>query len=247
MSDSVAGICWPHGGTVGCITVTSNLISGKFAAQHGNDAIANCTLAPAGKYRNGAARSWCRTHQHYWGVSADLAALAASGVQRCASHAALMGYVLEPLLLDLRHYASVTLAGNKHGVSVEALPLSSSAAALRTTVPALALACDRSAPLFGSAAIVQLNVTPPALHALHAAGISGMQTGCVNCARCGHPHLDLGTFASRAHRRHYCGNCGHDATHSTLPIVSNPLLALFNINGMWRHGAYSNVHGHTVL
>ncbi len=240
MADRVAGICWPHGGTVGCISVTSNLISGNFPAQHGNDAVVDCSLAPAGKYRNGAARWWCRTHQHYWGVLADLAALAASGVQRCADHAAPMGYVLDPLVLVLREHASLSLACDAHGISVQA-------SGLRATVPALALACDPQAPLFSNSAILQLNITPPALQALWGARQSGMPTGSVDCAKCGHPHLDLGNFASTAHRRHYCGNCGHDATHSTQPIVSNPLLALSNADWTRLHGGDSNVHGHTVL
>ena len=79
MPEGVAGICWPHGGTVGCITVDSKLIYGQFPALHGDDAAVCCQLTPAGKYRNGAARAWCRAHQQYWGVKADLAALAATG------------------------------------------------------------------------------------------------------------------------------------------------------------------------
>ena len=187
MPDTVAGICWPHGGTVGCITVTTKVISGHFPATQGDDAIVCCCLVPAGKYRNGAARVWCRAHQQYWGVKADLAALEASGVQRCAGHAAAMGYVRDPLVLDLRRHARVSLARVAGGIEVNT-------PTLRATVPALALACDPAAPLFGCGAIVQVNVTPPALDALRAARQGGMETGCVECARCGHPHTDKRQF-----------------------------------------------------
>ena len=224
MPQTVAGIAWPQGGTVGHITVTSALISGTFAASDGNDGRVDCSLAPAGKYRNGARRAWCRTHQQYWGVKADLAAFAASGVYRCASHQAPMGYVIAPLLLELASYASMSISYGMDGMQLAAQP--HAAPPWRATVAACAILCDRAAPLFGDPAIVQVNLTPPALQALAEARRSGQQIGCVNCARCGHPHLDLGSFAVTSHRRHYCGNCGHDATHSPHALVSNPLHAL---------------------
>ena len=87
------------------------------------------------------------------------------------------------------------------------------------TVPALAIQVAGTG-VFRHPDIVQLNLTPPALAAM------AMADGCVDCARCGYPHLDLGAFAGRPHRRHTCGHCGHDATHSGAAIISNPLLAL---------------------
>ncbi len=243
MIDQVRGICWPHTATVGFLTVTTPFIRGHFPALHGNDGIACCDITPAGKYRNGAARSWCRTHQHYWGVKADLAALAASGLARCACHAHNMGYVLDPLVLDLRHYERVVVAGEPSGMHVRAVPHAQGQAVLVATVPALAIVPDM--PLFGDCAIVQVNITPPALAALAAAGSGAI--GCIACARCGHPHLDLGAFASSAHRRHYCGNCGHDATHSRHALVSNPLSCLMNTYGARLQFSGSNVHGHTML
>ena len=247
MIEDTTGICWPHAGTVGHISVTHRTIQGIFAGRHGNDGIASCVMLQAGKYRNGAPRAWCRTHQHYWGVKADLAALAASGLQRCARHAEPMGYVIDPLVLDMRLFATVSIHLDSNGIQVEARPHASRASLLRASVPALALACDTVTPLFGDPAIVQVNITPPALQALAAARRSGQASGCVDCGRCGHPHLDLGTFASAAHRRHYCGNCGHDATHSVPPMVSNPLLALLGAYAARLHIGDPNVHFHTML
>jgi hypothetical protein len=245
MTQAVAGICWPHGGTVGHITVTDPLIHGSFPARHGADGIGACSLTPAGKYRNGAARMWCRTHQRYWGVKADLADLAASGQQRCAGHAAPMGYALGAPVLALGDYASLVIRHSAHGVHIAAQPFS--APTWEATVAACALGCDPAAPLFGDPAIIQVNITPPALRALSAARSSGERTGCVHCARCGHPHLDLGGFAAAQHRRHYCGHCGHDATHSKQALISHPLLTLLSAFAGRLHIPDSNVHGHTVL
>jgi len=41
-----------------------------------------------------------------------------------------------------------------------------------------------------------------------------------------YPHLDLGDFADKPHRKHFCGNCGRDSTWSKKPIVSTPLKPL---------------------
>ncbi len=148
------------------------------------------------------------SHQTYWGVKADLA----RADDRCHAAALPLQLVRGPLLLALppeqaggQQRLCLTLRGDVidvRGAGVEA------------SVPALALAV---AGLFRQSAITRLNVTPPALAAMAHAD------GCVDCARCGYPHLDLGPFAVRAHRRHTCGQCGHDATYSGAAMVSNPL------------------------
>jgi methionine synthase II (cobalamin-independent) len=40
--------------------------------------------------------------------------------------------------------------------------------------------------------------------------------------------LDLGSFALKPHRKHFCGNCGCDSTWSKVPIVSTPLKTLYD-------------------
>ncbi len=216
-----AGIAWMHAGTVGNIAVTTPLIRGAFSGREGSDGLLACDLVAAGKYRNGAARQWCRTHQTYWGVKADLAALAACGQQRCASHAEPMAYVLDPVVLDMHRYSRVeiTCTANRDlslATFVAGQPEPSG------SHKALAIACT----LFNNPSIVQVNITPPAVQAYVAARNAGRHVGCIDCARCDHPHLDLGAFASKPHRRHYCGNCGNDSTHSAGDIVSSPLHAL---------------------
>ncbi len=51
---------------------------------------------------------------------------------------------------------------------------------------------------------------------------------CINCSQCGYPHLDLGDFARKPHRKHFCGNCGCDSTWSPGHIVSTPLKPLYD-------------------
>lgn len=241
----VAGICWPHAATVGHIAVSSGQIAGYFPAGRGDDAVVGCVLVAAGKYRNGAARQWCRTHQHYWGVKADLAALAASGEQRCAHHLDKMGYALNPPVIDLAACASVTITSAPDGaIAFASVPTGATApvtapamAAVAPAMPsatppatarcaALALRISATGALFPGTDIVQVNITPPALLAYTRARAAGQALGCVDCARCGHPHLDLGSFADTPHRRHYCGNCGTDSTHSPAPMISSPIHAL---------------------
>jgi hypothetical protein len=200
---SRSAIAWSGTATVGHIAVSTLTLTGELAR-----GLPDCSLAPCGKFRNGAPRWWCVSHQCHWGVKADLAR--ADGRCRAAAHP--LSVALDPVVIDA-------------GASGPAAPLllSLDGAAIRIdgarTVQALAI---KLAPgsMFAQRAINYVNVTPPALAALAQAD------GCVDCARCGYPHLDLGEFAARAHRRHTCGHCGHDATHSGAAIVSNPLFAL---------------------
>lgn len=233
MQRQAGGMCWPLDATVGHIAVETDRLSGDFPADQGADAIVDCLLVAAGKYRNGAARHWCRTHQVYWGVKADLADLAASGRRRCARHADKMGYALHPPVIDLAACAGATIAATADGAMEFAVIPAGAGAGAGAAVPpaptrcaALALRDSSGRALFPGTAIVQVNITPPALLAYIEARAGGRALGCVCCARCAHPHLDLGSFAQKPHRRHYCGNCGSDSTHSPGAMISSPLHAL---------------------
>lgn len=200
MPQTRRAIAWRTGATVGHIAVASPTLTGELG-----DGRVDCQLAPAGKFRNGAPRWWCVSHQCHWGVKADLEC--ADGCCRAATLP--LSVVIDPLVIDLDAGAPLLLARAGEGIRINDVQ----------TVAALAL---RIAPgsVFAQTAITHINLTPPALAAL------ALADGCVDCARCGYPHLDLGEFAVRAHRRHTCGHCGHDATHSGAAIVSHPLWAL---------------------
>lgn len=237
LAEQVNGICWPHTATVGHVTVTTPLIRGSFPAMQGSDGVACCDIAPAGKYRNGAARSWCRVHQQYWGIKSDLAAAAIAGSQHCARHAQPMHYVRDPLVIDPRAHASmvISLAGNALKVRLDGGAPSSHAA--------LAIRYDAATHLFAAPDIIQINITPAVV-----AGCTATETpDCIACAKCRHPHLDLGSFASNAHQRHYCGYCGNDSTHSKGPIISNPLVLLLKHYRASLQLGSSIVHGDNML
>jgi hypothetical protein len=70
-----AAIVWAEGRTLGNVVPFSETILGKFPKEEsGSGALLPCDIVGAGKFRNGAARWWCRTHQVHWGTKADLEA-----------------------------------------------------------------------------------------------------------------------------------------------------------------------------
>ena len=222
---TLPGISWPLQATVGHIAVATPGITGHFKAGAGTDATVECELVEAGKFRNGAARQWCRTHQCYWGVKADLAQLDATGRRQCKLQGGAMGYVLYPEVFDpASHHASSLTLGEDGLLHLQARP-DAGGALLARTARALAIDCSSLPSLFHPS-ILQINITPPAAAAYVRAQREAVPLGCSDCSRCGHPHLDLGEFAVEPHRRHYCGNCGHDGTHSAQAMVSNPLQRL---------------------
>lgn len=229
---TLPGMCWPLQASTGDLAVSTANITGHFGAGAGLDAVVQCALRPAGKFRNGAARHWCRTHQCYWGTQADLAEAQATQGQRCRQHAGPMGYALYPELFDPMQFHAATLRPGQDGTLQLRARADLGGALLARDTSALAIDC-RALPGVFHADIVQLNITPPAVQAWTAALLAGVPLGCSDCARCGHPHLDLGDFALAPHRRHTCGHCGHDATYSAAAIVSTPL---------WRLRAFALQH-----
>lgn len=218
-------MCWPLHATVGNLAVATATISGHFRAGAGHDGLVLCELMSAGKFRNGAARHWCRSHQCHWGSKADLADFAASQHMRCKQHASPMGYVLYPEIFDISRYHAITLDYLDDGSMRLRARANDGGALFARDVSALVIDNSSLHGLFHPS-IVQINITPPAAQAYAAALRSGVALGCVDCARCGHPHLDLGEFALSPHRRHLCGYCGYDAVHGSNACVSTPLQRL---------------------
>ena len=222
---TLPGICWPLQASTGDLGAATPHITGHFRAGAGMDAVGLCDILPAGKFRNGAARHWCRTHQCYWGARADLAGWQATGHMRCRQHASPMGYVLYPELFDPMQFHATTLRLGPEGSLQLRARADDGGALYARDAAAVAIDC-RALPGLFHPDIVQLNIPPPAAQAYAAALRAGAPLGCSDCACCGHPHLDLGSFALAPHRRHSCGHCGHDASYSPVAIVSSPLWRL---------------------
>jgi hypothetical protein len=103
----VQAICWSYGRTLGNIAAFSSNMIGHFPAQSGSDAVLPCDFIPAGKFRNGADRWWCKTHQSHWGTKADHESYDHSKVLACANRDQRLNYVISPNVLNVHEYAEV--------------------------------------------------------------------------------------------------------------------------------------------
>lgn len=242
MDDAVQqpAICWSYGRTIGNIAVFSEQLLGSFPAASGDDAVLPCDFVSAGKFRHGAPRWWCRTHQTHWGTIADEAAYSQSGEMRCGNHAQPMSYAVAPLTLDLGHHAEVgiwcsmpaalssegEIKARRPRIHVHVRPEAGGKKTIDGDYPVVSVRYASSANLFGAQDITRVNITPPAAFEFVLGLENGRPMECINCSHCGYPHLDLGSFAVKPHRKHFCGNCGRDSTWSKEEIVSTPLMPL---------------------
>ena len=239
LAEKVA-ICWASGRTLGNIAVQSPTLLGRFPEQEGNNATLPCDFGSAGKFRHGAERLWCRTHQTHWGTKADLESYEQQGEMRCANWAQSMNYVVEPLTIDLDDYAAVgiwcSMPAALSTVKIKRRPPKIHVHARKNAddekkihdrdFNAVSLKYRTNSGMFDSEEITRVNITPPAAFDFVYALESGQEMSCISCSRCGYPHLDLADFARKPHRKHFCGNCGRDSTWSREPIVSTPLKPL---------------------
>ncbi|MDP9024463.1 MAG: hypothetical protein M3N13_03680 [Candidatus Eremiobacteraeota bacterium] len=241
----VAPICWAYGGTLGNIAIFTPSMLASFPAEAGCDVTLPCDFVNAGKFRHGAGRWWCRTHHSHWGMKSDLETFRRSHVMACSNRDRPISYVVSPEKIDPAAAAEVaiwcsmpTAISNKPIVSrrpmihVHVRPHVGGKKTVDRDFPAVAVD-DASLGLFGDAGNNQINITPPAAFEFMRALESEREMGCISCSYCRYPHLDLGEFAQRPHRKHFCANCGHDNTWSSTAIVSTPLKPLHDRLAKW--------------
>jgi hypothetical protein len=233
-------ICWAYGRTLGNIAVFNQEVIGSFSAQAGSNALLACDIVDAGKFRHGAARWWCRTHQTHWGTKADVEAARQAGFIVCANHRQPMSYVLNPFQLTLENHlevgvwCSLPAAYSNVGdipfrapkIHVHVRDSESGHKQVDSDFSAISIHYNSARDLFENTCITKVNITPPAAFEFLRAIVNGYNMDCVGCSYCHYPHLDLGSFAITPHRKHFCGNCGRDSTWSKYPIVSTPLKPL---------------------
>lgn len=236
----VKAICWSYGRTLGNIAMFSDTLMGSFPHEHGVDAELACDFVNAGKFRNGAERWWCRTHQTHWGLKADIAAYEQSGVMCCGNRGQRMNYVRTPFEISVQEvgevgiWCSLPAALSSFGevkprpprIHVHVRPEVGGKKSVDQDFQAISLRYSSMLGLFASNKITQVSVTPPAAYEFLRGMVEGQPMDCVNCSHCGVPHLDLGSFARKPHRKHFCGNCGRDSTWSKEEICSTPLKPL---------------------
>lgn len=232
-------ICWSYGRTLGNIAVFTQSMLGSFPNHSGADALLPCDFVNAGKYRHGADRWWCRTHQCHWGTKADIESYDRSKRMICANHEQRMHYVVAPFEIDMTKHAEVGIwCSMPPAISTGVLDLRpprihvhvrrepGGKKVIDRDFEAIAVLYNGTLGLFDNPDITRVNITPPAAFEFVRSLEVGRDMGCVACSHCGYPHLDLGDFAERPHRKHFCANCGRDSTWSKEPIVSTPLKLL---------------------
>lgn len=235
----VSAICWSYGRTLGNIAVQSSSLLGHFPSKSGQDALLPCDFVEAGKFRHGAPRWWCRTHQTHWGTKGDVGSLAKFGAMRCANHEQAMCYVVAPQTINVDDFAEVgvwcsmpaamstaEIPARAPRIHVHVRPEEGGPKTIDRDFSALSIVYSEKLGLFGNSEITRVNVTPPAAFDFVCGLELGRPMGCINCSHCGYPHLDLGDFARKPHRKHFCGNCGRDSTWSKEEIISTPLQLL---------------------
>lgn len=234
-----SAVCWAQNTTIGNIAVSSEEVFGSFDGKAGNDAVLPCHIVPCGKYRNGAKRWYCKTHQMHWGTKADIAALPPTGEVTCSNHTLGMSYVVEPMVVEFNDFEEI-------GIWCSLPPAMSSQKIIQSSpkihihkrfsgadkkqldrdFDAIVCSYNQDLGLFANQEITQIQVTPPAAFEFVSSLEEGREMGCVTCKKCGYPHLDLGSFAKMPHAKHFCGNCGNDSVWSEGKIVSTPLKPL---------------------
>lgn len=238
---TAAAICWAPGRTIGNIAVNSEGVFGSFTAKSGDHAILPCHIIPCGKFRNGADRWYCKTHQIHWGVKADIAAVPATGEVTCSNHLMGMSYVVDPLVVDFNEFeeigvwcslppafSSEDIVPRAPKIHVHKRFSGEDKKLLDRDFDAIVCSYNQNLGLFSSNEITQIQITPPAAFEFVKSLEDGREMSCVTCKKCGYPHLDLGSFANTPHAKHFCGNCGNDSVWSEGKIVSTPLKPLHN-------------------
>lgn len=236
---AAAAVCWAPGRTIGNIAVSSEEVFGHFEGKSGNNALLPCHIIPCGRFRNGALRWYCKTHQIHWGTNADIAALPESGEVLCSNHLTEMSYVVDPLEVSFNEYdeigiwcslppalSSRPIERRAPKIHVHKRFSGAEKKVLDRDFDAIVCSYNQDAGLFVSTEITMIQITPPAAFEFVRSIEEQYETACVTCKKCGYPHLDLGSFARTPHSKHFCGNCGNDSIWSSEKIVSTPLKPL---------------------
>lgn len=234
-----AAVCWAPGRTIGNIAVSSEEVFGSFHGKSGTNAVLPCHIVPCGKFRNGARRWYCKTHQIHWGTKADIAAIPESGEVRCSNHLMEMSYVVNPVVVKFNDFEEIglwcslppALSSNpieKRSPRIHIHKRFSGVAkkVLDRDYAAIVCSYNQDLGLFANEEITQIQITPPAAFEFVRSLEEGRTMSCITCKKCGYPHLDLGNFATTPHAKHFCGNCGNDSIWSDGKIVSTPLKPL---------------------
>lgn len=224
-------IIWSEVHTLGHIAIEpgNELLASIPNGAGGSSTELPCHLVPAGKFRNGKPRWWCRTHQLHFGKKADV---------KCCGNAHLaMNYAKNPLDLNVPKYTGgvgiwaalppsictrPSGASEPTGIHVHARNKVGGKKVIDETLSCLTVSFMDTLGLTP----IKMHITPPAAVAWLDATEKGVNMSVCRCSYCSVPHLDLGYFAQNPHKKHLCGNCGREFWDTTGMSISNPLSLL---------------------
>jgi hypothetical protein len=158
----------------------------------------------------------------------------------CANHQQAMNYVVKPFELNADDHREVAIGcslppalsttNTSRRPAMIRVTLSEGSSTLATTTEhaAMSLIYQKRLGLFTASDIERVNITPPAALEFVLALDANRALTCIACSHCRYPHLDLGDFARKPHRKHFCANCGRDSTWSKEPIISTPLKPIYD-------------------
>jgi len=228
-------VCWAPNATIGNTAVSSAEVFGVLKEKSGNNTVLPCQIIPCGKFRHGAKRWYCKTHQTHWGTKADFVAASEFGEVMCSNRLTKMNYVINPLEIDFNEFEEIgiwcslppafssdTIVPRPPKIHVYKVFTGSVTKKLDMNFDAIVCSYTQ----FKNTEITKTQMTPPAAFEFVRSIEESRPTSCVSCKKCGYLHLDLGSFAIKPHKKHFCGNCGNDSIWSKATMVSTPLKPL---------------------
>ena len=202
------------------------------------DSPSSCDFVRAGKSRNGRERWWCRRHLASWGSQQDVRRAERLGAKTCCLAHANIEHVSVPMVIDLERYEEVgiwcslppaistrPIVPRSPRIHVHVRNSAEGEKIIDRDFRAIAVLANQVDAWKRDGNDSYVAITPPAAFDYVCAQLDGRPLCCVSCPRCDTPHLDLGDFARRLHRKHTCGQCGHDF-YSPDAAISSPLHAL---------------------
>jgi hypothetical protein len=221
----VEAAIWSKRHTLGHITISNSDPLVKEIKQYSGTL--PCYLVPAGKFRNGKERMWCRTHQYHFGRKGD--------IQKCGHADLEMEVMWHPPEINPRRYPGqlaiwyalppmLTIGApipEETGIHIHGRVDPDGKKTLDRTFPCVLVAVPDSLDIMPDWIVI----TPPAAESWLYATENDIPMTVEKCRYCSTPHLDLGYFAQKPHRMHLCGNCGREFRVQS-HTVSNPLSLL---------------------
>lgn len=224
-------IVWNNAHTLGHLEL--NQLSPSFSEllQEDGEFALPCDFIPCGKFRNGALKYWCKTHQSPFGRKNDLQTGCCENAQHkfnvsscevfdltdpsleIAIWGAVSPFVMFPLLENV--FCPNVLGGHVHLYK-------NNKKIVDKTFSCIELLFNDNSSIFNSSSVI---LSPPVLESFLMSNLYNCNSEHLQCSHCGTPHTDLKWFSVNEHLKHQCGVCGREFK-SKNKCVSNALFSM---------------------